>query len=330
MKRLALLVPALALTAAALAGCGKEGQPLAPTAGPGPGGSGTVQDQSLVAAEAARQPEYVEDGFYESSDPIALGTATAPGGALSVQDAIEPITFWRSIRHVERRFEFAFADTDTTGRPTTAILTVNKLMTGSFNILTPDPSGGFNRTVVRKPLEDHWVRRLLFKRVPRPDGDGDDAGGLASGGTGDARHGFWRLAGITGVLVNSRDHQTQIVSLKLQGGGLDTVISDPLQFFRVRNLLKLNPLADITLTATTLQPDDVVLLLSRDHRLRLTPNGDNTYTGTFKVPWVLGCRHFGVNALSHGTLYDDQAAYDSQTWILPYMVRPMVLAEATH
>jgi len=29
-----------------------------------------------------------------------------------------------------------------------------------------------------------------------------------------------------------------------------------------------------------------------------------------------------VDAISHGTLYDDTAPYDSQRWVLPYVLAP--------
>src|SRR5262249_58506264 len=105
--------------------------------------------------------------------------------------------FWRSIRNVERTFEFAFSDTDTTGHPTTAIMTIHKTLTGSFNIQVEDTTGGFNRSVIHKPLEDHWVRKLLFKRVRTThsggDGDRDDHGGKDK--QGDDEDGGGRLAG---------------------------------------------------------------------------------------------------------------------------------------
>ena len=316
MKKLALLIPTLAFTAWIVSSCGHSN-----VAGPSMGASGNARDQALVAPHPPRQPQFVEDGFYESPDPMTTALGASAGGVFSVQDTITPITFWRTIRHVERTFEFAFSDTDTTGHPTTAILTIHKTLTGSFNIQVEDTTGGFNRSVIHKPLEDHWVRKLLFKRLPttRGDEDGDDDD-ETDGGSGDDEHGFWRLAGLTGVDVTSKGVTTHIVSLKFEGAGLDTTITDPLKFFRLRNVLRVEPMMDVTITATTEKPDDIVLLLSRDHRFRLKPNGDNTYTGTFKTPFVMGCRHFGVNALSHGTLYDSQAPYDSQTWILPFLV----------
>ena len=49
----------------------------------------------------------------------------------------------------------------------------------------------------------------------------------------------------------------------------------------------------------------------------------------FQAPDRLGLHHVGVNALSNGTLYDDTARYDSQSWITPYRVHPLVLADGT-
>ena len=40
-----------------------------------------------------------------------------------------------------------------------------------------------------------------------------------------------------------------------------------------------------------------------------------------------GLHHIGVNALSNGTLFDDEAPYDSDAWILPHTFFPESLAE---
>ena len=61
--------------------------------------------------------------------------------------------------------------------------------------------------------------------------------------------------------------------------------------------------------------------------MRLTPNGDNTYSGRFTVPDERGVRHFGVNALAHDTLWDDETPYNSLAWIFPYTVVGEALAE---
>ena len=285
-------------------------------------------DQAQVASVVAIEPEVVEDGQFESADITSLGAGATPGatGALA---AIAPLRFWRVITSVERRFEFAFADSDSTGRPTTAIVTVHKSLAGRFDILTGLPGSDStaldsSTSVTRKPLADHWVRRVLLKRVPAADSAGR----------------VWRVVATSGVKVTSRAATTRIESLRLQTAGVDTTLTDPLRFFYLRRILRLEPGTPVTLTVTTLKSDDVVVMCRSGHRFRFHNNGDNTYTGVWLVPdlseWN-GPRpgpgrppifHFGVNALSHGTLFDDQAPYDSQAWLLPVVLAPDQVADA--
>lgn len=311
--RLSLALP-LALTL--LAGCSQRGTLNAPD---GPAGAGTGTDQAEVAAVLAANSAYVDDEVSESAEATSLGTAASGAegaGALGAQAAIRPLTFWREIRHVERRFEFAFADSDAAGRPTTAVVTIHKLFGGRFNILVgedvPEGSPPQGR-IIHKPLADHWVRRVLLRRVALPDSD----------------RRVWRVVATSGVTITSREATTRIESLRVQSAGLDTTITDPLAFFRLRSVLKLDPLAEVILTATTRRSDDVLLLHLRDRRHRFHNNGDNTYTARFPVPDRRGLHHVGVNALSNGTLFDDEAPYDSQSWVEPYVVHPLELAEGT-
>jgi hypothetical protein len=310
--RLALTLP---LLLALLAGCSSQRTVNAP----GDPAAGTSQDQAEVASTVASNPSYVDDELSESPDSMsvdATGAASAGVGTASAQAAIRPLTFWRDIRDVERRFEFAFSDPDSTGRPTTAVVTAHKLFRGSFNILVADQVAEGSPPeahVIHKPLVDHWVRRLLLKRVPLP-----ESGRRA-----------WRIVATSGVKITSRDAETRIESLRIQSGPLDTTITEPLAFFRLRAILKLDPGVDVTLTATTLRNDDVLLLYLRNHRGRFHNNGDNTYTAVFQSPDLVGLHHVGVNALSHGTLFDDAAAYDSQSWIEPYLVHPILIADGT-
>jgi hypothetical protein len=285
-------------------------------------------DQAQVASVVAIEPEVVEDGQFESAEITSLGTGANPGatGALA---AINPLRFWRVITSVERSFEFAFADSDSTGRPTTAIVTVHKSLAGNFNILTGVPGGDSTAidpslSVIRKPLADRWVRRILLKRVPAADSAGR----------------AWRVVATSAARVTSRDATTQIASLRFQTTGVDTTITDPLHFFYLRRILKLEPGTPVTLTVTTLKNDDVVVMCRFGHRFRFHNNGDNTYTGVWQVsdlrmgngprpgPGRPPIFHFGVNALSHGTLFDDQAPYDSQAWVLPMVLAPDQVADA--
>lgn len=326
IKNLRLGIPLL-LAIAVIAGCGQKSGEISRSITQ-PGGTSTgeaAMEEAAVGGSMAEVPDLVEDGLAESDM-----TTTLDGGVAAAPSAlIRPLNFWRRIDHVERRFEIAFADTDTTGRPTTAFVTVHKRLTGSFNILAGGPPPTLAETpttgprdsglvVIHKPLADHWERRLVLKRLPPLPGDRERAR---------EPHRGWRVAATSGVEVTSKGATTEILSLRIESGPLDTTIADPLALFRLRRVLKFERGAEIKLTATTGRNDDVVLMYLRGMRLRFVNNGDNTYTGVFRSAWMAGVNHFGVNALSHGTLFDDAAPYDSQAWILPYVVVPTDLAE---
>lgn len=266
-------------------------------------------EEAAITGSLAAAPEFTNDGLFDDAAttnlaPALRGTHAAPGAAGA---AIEPFFFWRSITHRTRNFEFAFADTDTTGLPTTAVVTLRRTFTGTFNIVPRDPVNPDlpdTELVIRKPLEDLWVRRFLLKRVSLVPGSRP----------------FWRLAAASAVEVTSKNATSLITSVRVQSAGKDTTMTDPAAFIFLRKALRFATNDTVTVTVTTPRTDDVVLLYHHDRRARLTNNGDGTYTGKFPAGVFSGWRHFGVNALSHGTLFDDTAAYDSKAWIFPYVL----------
>ncbi|MBI1797378.1 MAG: hypothetical protein HY076_00455 [Candidatus Eisenbacteria bacterium] len=308
--RFALTVPLL--LAILLTGCSKQTTPVTPA------GAGAANPQGQVASVMSDNPTLIDDDASEPTDPTSASATPAEISATAgTSAAIRPLTFWRTIRDVERRFEFAFSDTDSTGQPTRAVVTIHKYFTGSFNILVADSVGEGSPPaahVIHKPLADHWVRRILLRRVFLAD---------------EGERPVWRIVATSGVRITSKDATSHIVSVRVQSAGLDTTITDPLAFIRLRAILKLDPASPVTLTVTTGRADDVVLLYTRDRRTRFHANGDDTYTAMFQAPDLLGVHHFGVDALSHGTLFDDTAPYDSQAWIEPYIVHPIVIASGT-
>lgn len=293
MKKFVVLAVGLVLVAGLAAGCGKSGpsEPLSQA------GTPTAADVAQVNAEVAANPDYVDENVYESNDPAQLDPA-GPGMA-----AIRPLWWWRSIRSVTRRFETEYTSPDSTGRPTMAVVTVHKRLLGSFNILVGD-SAASPDSLLRKPLDDHWVRRLLLKRV-RTDSTGHDR---------------WRLVGTSGVQVTSANAVTRIQSVRVQAGALDTTITDPLQMHRLRRVLHIPTGTEVMVTVQTGSADDVVVFYRWMHRARFHNDGG----GAFSFRWTTGAegglRHFGVNALSRGTLFDDSAPYDSQAWLFPFVV----------
>jgi hypothetical protein len=306
VPKLLATVP-LALAIAFVAGCGKGGSSLSPTAG---GNTGSV-DQIQVNEAIAAHPEVLDDGGL-SSDPTQT-SLTSGGGATpaSIQSPIKPLFFWRHITRFDRSFEFAFSDTDSTGRPTRAIITVLRDFGGQFNIVVGDSNSFGGGNVIHKALVDHWVRRIELRRI-RVTGSGDPV---------------WKIVAASAVKITSKDATAHIQSIRVQSAGLDTTLTMPLELFRLRGLLRFAPDTPVTITVTTTHNNDVVLLYAADRRLHFTNNGDGTYVGTWSTPDVAGLRHVGINALTHGTLYDDSAPYDSQAWMLPFVVTGHELAD---
>ena len=309
MRHVSKLVAAipLLLAVALVAGCGKSGSSLSPTAG---GNTGSV-DQIQVNETIAAHPEVLDDGGL-SSDPTQTSLSTSSGATpASIEAPIQPLFFWRHITHTDRSFEFAFSDTDSTGRPTRAIVTVLRTLDGQFNIVVGDTNSFGGANVIHKSLVDHWVRRIELRRI-RVSAVGDPV---------------WKIVAASAVRITSKDATAHIQSIRVQSGTLDTTLTAPLELFRLRALLRFAPDTPVTITVTTTHDNDVVLLYAADRRLRFKNNGDGTYVGTWSTPMLPGLRHVGINALTHGTLYDDGAPYDSQAWMLPFVVMGQSLGD---
>ncbi len=282
----------------ALAGCGKSSSTLGPTSD---GSGATPQDQADVSNAVAANAGFIdEDAFATSEETVMAG-----GGGFT---AIRPLRFFRSIESIDRRVETTFGDPDSLGRPTTALVTVRKHLMGNFNILAGAiDEEDTTRTRIQKPLDDRWVRRLALKRVR-----------IDSSGT----RQVWRVVGVSGVEVTSKDATTNILSMRIQVGSVDTTITNPLELHRLRRILLVDGGQPMRITVATGRNDDVVLLYRHLNRRPFVNNGDGTYTAECVLGDFPGLRHLGVNALSHGTLFDDKAAYDSKAWIVGFAVRP--------
>lgn len=319
-------LPAWCLLAAFAAGCGSTTDPTNPTATTSPPGD----DRSAVLAVMETMPELAEDDLFLSDEETELGAQAdmALGRRVAPTAAIRPWRYWRTILDIERRFEFEFFAPDSNGDPTRAFVTIHRRLAGTFNIATPTPAPGDSADagaalastddpareirIVRKRLRDHWVRRVALVRVETENSD----------------RRIWRIAGTSGVRVRSpvltdAVPPPGIQSLRIVKADLDTTITDPLQLLRLKQIMHATPGEEVTLTVTTTDADDVVVLLHRGLRFRFQNNGDGTHSGVWRVPRVAGVHHFGVNALAHGTLFDDEAPYQSDAWILPYVTVAM-------
>lgn len=293
MRKFVALALGLVVVASFVAGCGKSSpsQPQNSVVTP------SAADIASVNAALTANPAAIEENVYEGADPSSI----TPTGATA---AVRPLFWWRRINSVTRHIDTQFSNPDSLGRPTLAVVMVHKRLQGAFNILVGDSLTNPD-SLLRKPLDDRWERRLLMKRVAF-----DSLG-----------HPVWRLVGTSGVSVRSADAVTRIQSVRVQAGPVDTTITDPLQLHRLRRVLFVPPGTAITVTVTTGAANDIVLMYRWHFRARFHNNGDGTYTARWTTSDEEGLRHFGVNALSNGTLFDDAAPYDSDAWIFPFAVR---------
>lgn len=305
-----------------LSGCGAQNHV---TGSDQPSGGASLEDQAEVSAQLSGNPDMVDESVFEAGLEAevdgemgpAIGGPGGIGGDPQVgggRDSLRrpPLRFWRRITDVRRTFEFSYRDTDSTGRPRIAVVTVNKVLRGTFNVAKPARDSASRPYVVQKRLLDRWVRHVVLNRV--------DVAGFARP--------QWRIVGTSGVKITSDAGAARIVSVRVQSGADDTTIVDPLAIFRLRRVLSFDPHDSLLVTVTTLRNDDVLVLQHRDHHLVFRNHGDNTYSLKLRTGEFRGLQHLGVNALAHGTLFDDAHAYDSQAWILPYLVKPNELADA--
>jgi len=285
-------VPAV-LMIAALAGCG--GKVAAPTQ------SGNSEELSVTQSLTASS-DLLDDGLYSDPTSTSVSATATRGGGSSLESAITPRFFWRTIVSAIPRFTIVFTDTDSVGRPRQADVMVTRHVIGTFNILTAsstDSSALDSANVIHKPINDLWVRHLRLRRFVLP---------------GEAN--VWRVVAASGVQVGTQNGSTRITSVRIQASGVDSTVTDPLQLVPIVRCLQFAPGDSMLLTVTTPRTDDVVLAYWHDHRERFRNNGDGTYSFVLHPGDLSGFRYFGVNALSHGTLFDDALPYDSMAWIL--------------
>jgi hypothetical protein len=284
-------------------------------------------DQTSVQLTLVTAPELLNDGLFDVG--VQAGFSLRPNvGTLSgsVGDGAPetepgaPSTerhWWREISPGSGHptFDYQFTARDSAGRPTLAHVTVHRHFTGTFHVAWTEvvPSTAGTDSLVphqnQRPFADHWSRQLWFARM----------------GTDSTHEHPWRLVASSGVSVTSETGdagaQPAIQSVRVQAGAADTTFTDPAAAITWHKLWCLPTGSPVTVTVTTTAPDDIVVLMDHDSRLLMTANGDNTYTATCDAPAFAGLKHFGVNALSHGTLFDPAGGYHSNAWMYPYLNR---------
>jgi hypothetical protein len=294
---------ALGLLAALASGCGTS------TTAPGPN---SATDGGQVATTLSATATLTDDGLAEdASQTSAASASVGPAGEgfaepLSVQATIKPHTWWQKVTAETPTWSFAFSDTDTTGHPRACIATLSKHMTGSLFIV---PASAADTTqpdlahTITKPLDKTLTRKILLSR-------------LQFNGKW-----VWKVVQVTGAFVTTPGATTTIVNIHLHSkSGVDTTVTDPLQWFALRHVIKFGTSDSVTVTVKTMRSDDVVYIHRWDWRHRLHNNLDGTYSFSWVTSAWGGWRYFGIQAMSRGSIYDDTLPFDMQAWHLPFRV----------
>jgi hypothetical protein len=311
-----------------LAGCGSQ-NPVASNATTDP--AAQYASAAGVQTQVQSAPDDFEIDTYEDGTAAKPDMAEAPSGAASFgtpspDAAIEPAFWFRLISSHQRHIDVTFDHPDT--NTVVANVKVTDRLLGTFNVVTrPDTVDGqiTERSWIKKPLADTGIRyaRFVRHRIAGTDTasvDADNEDGYRDGWS------AWRLTGLSGHEITSDNGTRQILSVRVQAGDLDTTYTDPLVLQDRSNLARIPSGVPVTVTATTGDPTDVVVIYTRWGRRRMAPVSPGVYQGSFLSPEYGGLRHIAVNALSHGTLFDDAGPYDSLVWGIPFVVGPPPVA----
>lgn len=323
-------LPPLVLGVLLLNGCGGE----SPMSASQNTTEATYAGETGVQSETNAMPSEFEIDTYgdgtEAKADISEGFEAGVGlGDPSTNAEIDPGRWFRLIRRHERRFVIEFEKPDS--NTVRANVKIVDRLRGTFNVITkPDTVDAEGRIIsrqwIQKPLADTGVRKAVFERH-RIDRNNDPTGALDREDREDGfRDGWsrWHLIALSGAEITSDDGTRVIESVRVQAGDVDATITDPLELKRVRaGLLHLPPATPVMVTVQTSDPTDFVVLYVRWGRMRLRA-GDvpGTFVGRFRTPADAAFRHFAVNALSHGTLFEDNGPYDSKAWGIPFIVGP--------
>jgi hypothetical protein len=313
----------IALAALALAGCSKDS-----VNGP----NGDQPPAGVTNETTAMKSMALNDQFVTNDEQTFNDDEVEPqeyGNFDKVSATLTPLRYGRFVTSITRTVTVTVDSGDTT-----AVAMVSKDIIGIFKIRGINDAG--DTVLVEKPFHDTSNRQIYFKRVKR----GEDhywenwrrvSASLVQGGT---------------VSPNNLVTVTKFEMFLPNGDSI--VVTDPLHtFLRYkwisgwhmgrRDCPVFLPGQEIrsrvTINSTSSDTDLVTLRFGYDgyHKRRArfqivseTNNGDGTYTRVYERTWYAnfhgGYFNAGVEAVTRGTVYDDQAPYSVSWWGMPYRV----------
>lgn len=162
-----------------------------------------------------------------------------------------------------------------------------------------------------KDLNDNIIRYAIFKRYT-------DSLGYRG----------WRLENLSGVEIMSDPNTVGIDSIRIECMNYpDTVITDPLNLVKRRNILTFDPEVEVTLTIYSTD-DTYAFFHARARRFghrgwwrwEFDEVESGVWSGTWITPRLPGVRMAAFDILHKSTLDDNQYQYDSNAWVFPYII----------
>ena len=294
---------------------------------------GVVNETTALTYSAQNQPFVQNDELtFADRDTTASNTSTF----MKVDTAIVPLRWGRFVSGVTRTFTVNANDS-------VALVIIHRVITGNLVILVRNspPADTTQFHLVQKPFTDTTRRAIVFKRVSFTglyiNRWVPVATSLVNGGT---------LAPNNNIAIDQ-------ATLYLPAGD-SLVVTDPDTTFLLyrwvrmfvhtaKNVPEFVAGDRIRLRVTVVSKDatgDVVALrygvnLANHKRTLLqlvssVDNNDGTYTRVYETPLnplaylymhvFSGWFHFGIDAITRVTLFDDSAPYSASWWAIPYRV----------
>lgn len=280
MRKLLLGCVVVAVSVLVLAGCEKTADLTEPP----------WSDESEIGQIIGELLWFQATGYYGQED-----TTT------TVASPIIPIYWWREL---EGDPPFSL-NIQMNSERDSAFVTVALDISGTLHIIA------LVDTVIQavdKPLNDNPIRHAIFLKD-----------------TVESYHHGWRLYKISGVWVTSDARSVRIDSVRIRSDTYqDTVMSDSLALFLLDEVFTFTQGEGVSLWVYANDDTAEVYFhswrLPNWHRWRFSNEGGGVYFGVWSTPVEAGIYHSAFDILQHETLWDSAYPYDSNVWLLPYMV----------
>lgn len=317
-----------------LAGCSKEDS-IVDSLNQPPAGVSTeqaaIQYYALADEFSSNTEVMMNDGEMYPADYGTFGKISAE---------IIPLRFGRFVRSVTKTVEVVMESGDSI-----AVAKVTKDIYGVFKIR--GINGDEDTVTVEKEFHDRSMKRIIFRRVARdterwwknwlPVGTS-----LVAGGTVEPNNNIeiqkaelFLPNGDTVVVTNPLEHFMRYRWMDRLAGMMDSMrhdehedrppvpeLTDGQQLTMRITVLSLSP--DTDLVALRFGMDLLHKRRARMHIVSEQDNGDGTWTRVYEKMWTVpphrGFFHVAVDAMTHGTVFDDTEPYSVSWWGVPYRV----------